>query len=35
MDLSGAAGLLGKKEFSQRLSGSLQVNIGKTRALLG
>ena len=29
------AGLLGKAEFAQRLCGSLQVDITKTRALLG
>jgi UDP-glucose 4-epimerase len=33
--LSGVASLLGKKAFSQRLCGSLQVDISKTRALLG
>ncbi len=30
-----AAGLLGKQDFAQRLCGSLQVDIGKTRDLLG
>lgn len=33
--LSGVAELLGKKAFSQRLCGSLQVDISKTCALLG
>jgi nucleoside-diphosphate-sugar epimerase len=33
--LNGAAALLGKKNVSQRLCGSLQVDISKTRALLG
>lgn len=32
--LSGTAQLLGKKALSQRLCGSLQVDIGKTKALL-
>ena len=33
--LSAAAITLGKRSLSQRLCGSLQVDIGKTRALLG
>lgn len=33
--LNGAAALLGKKNVSQRLCGSLQVDISKTRTLLG
>ncbi|MDH4607320.1 SDR family oxidoreductase [Pseudomonas sp. BN102] len=33
--LESAAALLGKRAFSNRLCGSLQVDIGKTRSLLG
>jgi UDP-glucose 4-epimerase len=33
--LSAAARLLGKRSLAQRLCGSLQVDIAKTRAVLG
>lgn len=33
--LDGAAGLLGKRDVTQRLCGSLQVDIDKTRSMLG